>query len=283
MPPIVIKYKIKTMKKLLLCLLLSLGLVACSTTKTVQDPGAAFKGQSEQQIFDGAQKALKKGDYSKAIKHYEALDTLYPFGKYAQQAQINSIYAYYEDDDYASSIAAADRYIHLYPMDQHVDYAYYLRGLAEFYQNRGFLEKYVRTDFSQRDLSALRQSFLDFSQLVYRFPKSPYTPDARARMIYIRNLIAMHILETGQFYYARDSYVAAANRANQVIRYYQESIAVPQALDLLAKSYLKLAEYPAAERALNVLQLNYPDYPSIKQLRSQLAKAQNQVVNNGKY
>lgn len=276
-------------KKILLCLMLTLSIAACSSEKTVQDPGAAFKGQSEEQIFNGAQKALKKGDYPKAIKHYEALDTLYPFGKYAQQAQINSIYAYYEDDDFASTIAAADRYIHLYPMDQHVDYAYYMRGLSEFYQNRGFLEKYVKTDFSQRDLSALRQSFLDFSQLVYRFPKSQYTPDARSRMIYIRNLIAMHILETGQFYYNRTSYVASANRANQVIRYYQQTIAVPQALDLLTKSYIKLAEYPAAARALNVLQLNYPDYPTIPQLRKQLAQvqqvqsAQEQAKNNGKH
>lgn len=261
-------------KRFLLIFLFSLMLVACSNSKTVQDPGAAYKGQSEEKIFNGAEKSLKKGDYADAIKRYQALDTLYPFGKYAQQAQINTIYAYYMNDDVASTIASADRYIHLYPMDQHVDYAYYMRGLAEFYQNRGFLEKYFTTDYSQRDLSALRQSFLDFSQLVYRFPNSPYTADARTRMIYIRNLIANHILETGHFYYVRKSYVAAANRANQVVRYYQQSTAVPGALLLLTESYIKLGDYPNAERALNVLDYNYPGYPTSKQLRAKLVQLQ---------
>jgi len=260
------------MKKFKLSLLLTLTtfLAACSTSKTVEDPGAAFKGKSEKQIFTQAETAMKKGDYSKAIKAFEGLDALYPFGQYAQQGQLDIIYAYYKNDDAPSTLAAADRYIHLYPMGQHVDYAYYMRGLAEFYENRGFVETYVSTDYSQRNLTPLREAFADFSTLVTNYPNSIYTPDARLRMIYIRNMIAQHVLEVAHFYYIRSSYVAAANRASEVITRYQESTSVPGALVLLTEANIKLDYIDAAARSYHVLQLNYPDNPNLKDLAKKL-------------
>lgn len=269
--------------KLLLIGLLTLVLVACASDKTVEDPGAAFKGQSEQQIYIGAEQALLSGDYSSAVKHFEALDTLYPFGKHAQQAQLDVIYAYYKNDDVASTLAAADRYIHLYPMSAYVDYAYYMRGLSEFYENRSFLSTYFPTDFSQRDTAALKQAFLDFSQLVYRYPQSRYTPDARLRMIYIRNIIASHELEVARFYYVREAYVAAANRANEVVQHYQQSTAVPGALVLMTESYMKLNDLVSAQRSYEILSLNFAGNPNIPVLAKELAKAKaaQQKTTNG--
>ena len=260
--------------KFLLVITLALALSACASDKTVQDPGAAFKGQSEQQIYVGGESALISGDYASAIKHFEALDTLYPFGKHAQQAQLDIIYAYYKNDDVASTLAAADRYIHLYPMGPYVDYAYYMRGLAEFYENHGFLNTYFPTNFAQRDTTALKQAFLDFSQLVYHYPNSKYTPDARLRMIYIRNIIASHELEVAHFYYVRQAYVAAANRANIVVQHYQQSTSVPGALVLMTEAYIKLEDYPDAQQSLSILKLNFAGNPNIGPLEKDLAQAQ---------
>lgn len=253
-------------KNIFLPLLLVMMLTGCAASKTVEDPGAAFKGQSEEQIYQTAEKALAKGDYPKAIKAFEGLDTLYPFGVHAQQGQLDIIYAYYKNDDVASTLAASDRYIHLYPMGAHVDYAYYMRGLAEFYENRGFFETYVSTDYAQRNLTPMHHAFTDFSQLVNNYPNSPYTPDARLRMIYIRNVLAQHVLEVANFYYERAAYVAAANRANEVISHYQQSTSVPGALVLATQAYIKLGYKDAAMRSYHVLQLNYPDNPNLKEL-----------------
>ncbi len=259
--------------KFLFIALLTMLLVACASDKTIEDPGAAFKGKSEQQIYIGGEQALLSGDYKGAVQHFEALDSLYPFGKHAQQAQLDTIYAYYKSDDVASTLAAADRYIHLYPMGRYVDYAYYMRGLAEFYENRSFLSTYFPTDFAQRDTASLKQAFLDFSQLVYRYPNSRYTPDARLRMIYIRNIIASHELEVARFYYVREAYIAAANRANQVVQHYQQSTSVPGALVLMTESYLKLHDLANAKRSFNVLKLNFAGNPNIKTLAKEIAAA----------
>jgi len=263
--------------KFILLVISILTLSACASDKTVDDPGAAFKGQSEQQIYYGGESALIAGNYAKAIKHFEALDTLYPFGEHSQQAQLDIIYAYYKSDDVPSTLAAADRYIHLYPMSPYVDYAYYMRGLSEFYEERGFLSTYFPTDFSQRDASSLKKAFLDFSELVYHYPNSVYTPDARLRMIYIRNIVASHELEVAHFYFVRESYVAAANRANGIIRHYQQSTSIPGALILMTESYINLQDYADAKQSLAVLKLNFSNNPSIPSLEQSLAKASSNV------
>jgi outer membrane protein assembly factor BamD len=263
------------MKKYLLMTLaavLTFGLSGCATNKTVEDVGAAYKGKSERQIYVAAEQNLIAGNYSDSTKAFEALDTLYPFGKYAQSAQLDIIYAYYKNGDVPSTLAAADRYVHLYPMGSHVAYAYYMRGLAEFYENQSVLDRYFYTDYAQRNLAPMRKAFLDFSELVYHYPKSKYTPDAKKRMIYIRNVMARHELETAEFYYNREAYVASANRAHEVVRHYQQSTSVPGALVMMIESYAKLKDKVDAARALNVLKLNYPQNASIPSLTREVAR-----------
>jgi outer membrane protein assembly factor BamD len=265
------------MKKTILLitgLIFVLMLSGCASDKTVQDVGAAYKGKTEKQIYIEGEQNLLDGNYSQSTKAFEALDTLFPFGRYAQKGQLDIIYAYYKNGDVPSTLAASDRYIHLYPMGPHVDYAYYMRGLAEFYENQSVLDQYFNTDYAQRELGPLRKSFYDFSELVYRFPKSKYTPDARKRMVFIRNVMARNELETGVFYYDRQAYVAAANRANNVVRHYQGSTSVPGALVLMTESYTKVKDFKDAEQALNVLKLNYPNNESIPHLQRDIQRAE---------
>lgn len=243
----------------------TLSLAACSSDKAnpISD---AFKGQSAQQIFDQGEKSLAKKSYKDAIKHFEGLAALYPFSDYQQQAQLDLIYAYYMDQDYPSAQAASDRYIHLFPRSPHVDYAYYMKGLSDFSIDRAFGSKLVNLDLASRDLSTTKQAFNDFSQLVELYPDSPYTPSARARMIYLRNLLATHELEVASFYMKHKSYVAAINRANYVVQHYQQSPAVIPALGVLANAYHKLELNKQADQITAILALNYPDSSVYKQL-----------------
>jgi len=251
-------------KKLLFAIIFALMLAGCSTnTKTASDE---FKGQSAAHIFKTGQEALAKKSYKKAIKNFEGLDALYPFSQYEQQAQLELIYAYYKDEDYASSAAAAQRYIKLYPRSKHVDYAYFMKGMAHFQTNRGFATKYFNLDLSQRDLTNAQQAFNDFATLIRRFPHSPYNANAKARMINLRNLMAMHEVEVARYYMKHHAYVAAVNRANYVLKHYQTSPAVVPALGLLVDAYKKLGLHDMSEESLQLLEYNYPNSATYKKL-----------------
>lgn len=237
-------------------LLIVSGVVGCSSTIT--DPAVIYKNQSAEEIFHGGETSLARGNYSTAVQQFEALDALYPFGSNAEQAQLDLIYAYYQNDDIASSAASAERFIRLYPRSAHVDYAYYMKGIADFEQDRGWLQRYFPSDFSRRDPGTMRQAFADFNQLVRLFPHSVYAPDARQRMIYLRNLFAGYELHIADYYYQYGAYIAAANRANYIVQHYDGSAQVKDALVMMVKCYRNLGLVDAANQSLQVLKLNYP-------------------------
>jgi outer membrane protein assembly factor BamD len=218
------------------------------------------------QIFDEAETALVDEDYSKAIRYYEALDAMYPFSEYSQQGMLDSIYAYYKNDDTALAAATADRYIHLYPRSPNVDYAYYMKGLADFEQPRGTLAKVLPLDASYRDPGTQLQAYTDFSVLVSRYPNSRYAPDARQRMVYLRNMFAQSELNVAEFYMQRKMYVAAANRSSYIVENYPQAPQSEKALVILIKADRALHLDQAADDALNVLKASYPQSKALKTL-----------------
>ncbi len=231
-------------------------LAGCSSTV---DPAEAYKGESAQQIFQKGETALRDKSYSEAIKRFEALDAQYPYEANTETAQLHIIYAYYMTGDYASAEAAADRYVHAYPTSPHADYAYYMRGLSNYFQNMGVFEKLFAVDFATRDLSQVKKSYADFAQVVQLYPNGYYAPSAHQYMIYLRNILANHELEVAQYYYSHAAYVAAADRANNVVRQFQGAPAVPKALVIMVKSYRYLHVTKAENDAMQVLQYNYPN------------------------
>jgi len=223
-----------------------------------------IKNESPGQIFVQGEKALKRHDYREAIKRFEALDVQYPFGHDTEIAQLHLIYAYYMTDDYASAEAAAARFIYAHPTDPHVDYAYFMRGLASFYQNLGVFERFFRVDLATRDLSQIKKSYDIFANLEQQFPHSAYAPAAHQYLIYLRNMLANHELEVAQYYFARQAYIAAADRASLVVRHYEGAPAVPDALVLMAKSYRALGLQQNLQEVMRVLEYNYPQSDYIK-------------------
>ena len=232
------------------------GLLAGCGTAT--DPSQAYPGESPQSIYTYGKTALKDKNYSESIKRFEALDVQYPYGSETENAQFYIIYAYYMKDDFALSEAAADRFIRLYPTYEHVDYAYYMRGLSAFYKNLGLLERVFPVDLSTRDMVQIRKAYGDFNELTERFPNSTYAPSAHQYLVYLRNLMAGYEQDTAQFYYDRKAYVAAANRASDVVAHYQGAPAVPKALVVMVQSYHKLGMKKEEQNALLLLKYNYP-------------------------
>jgi outer membrane protein assembly factor BamD len=243
--------------------LICLSICACSTTKS--NPANLYKDKTEVQIFKDGQHAMKDGSYDVAIKHFETLDARYPFGKYARQAQLDSIYSYYKKEDVAEALAAADRYIRLYPRGPDVDYAYYLRGLVKSGENRTvFDSSFFSVDLAKRDLATLTGAYADFKLLIHYYPRSKYAPDARKQMVKIWNALGRHQLQVGQFYFNHEAYVAAINRSDVVIKSYKKTPSVPKALAIMVKSYRKLHLPRDATAALSNLQKNFPNSKELR-------------------
>ena len=245
--------------KILICIVLCLP--ACST-----DPKKETEGWSPEKLYSTAKDALDSGDYQSAIKYYELLEGHYPFDKLAQQGQVEMIYAYYKFEEPESALAAANRFIKLYPRHPHVDYVYYLKGLVNFELTQGVFDRFLPLDRSQRDQDSAKTSFQDFSELVKQFPQSKYAQDSRQRMIYLRNTLADYELNVAKFYMVRGAYLAAANRAKTIIESYPQTPGVSEALAILAKAYKIMGLNELSHDTLSVLKLNYPHYKGIDEV-----------------
>jgi outer membrane protein assembly factor BamD len=221
-----------------------------------------------ERLYQEAKGALEAGYYSKAVQYYEFLETRFPFGVWGQQALLDLSYAYYKTEDYDASVSACDRFIRLYPQNPHVDYAYYLKGLANFNRGKGITERFLPIDLSQRDSSSALQAFRDFEELLKRFPDSRYANDATKRMVYLRNILARQEVNVAMYYMRRGAYVAAVNRARYVVENYSRTPSVPDALVLLAKAYRVLEMNELSDDALRVLEYNYPGHPGIRDVRN---------------
>lgn len=236
--------------------LLSLLIASCAMFS--DDDGKSEDWQA-QRFYEEGKAALKTGDYQTAIKHFEDLESRFPFGPYAQQAQLELAYAYYKYEEPESAIAAADRFIKLYPRHEAVDYAYYLKGLARF-PKPGALDKWFNIDGAERDPGSSEQAFQFLSELVERFPQSKYAPDSLQRMVFLRNYLARYELATARYYFKRGAYIAAANRAKHLLERYPQAEAVPSALEIMANAYDRLNMKDLAADARRVLDLNRSDY-----------------------
>ncbi len=217
---------------------------------------------TEQKLYRTAQRSLRASNYDRAIEALERLEARFPFGRYAEQAQLELVYARYRSSDHDTARQAADRFIRLHPQHSNIDYAYYLRGLAAYNKDRGLLDRVFATDITKRDLTSARQSYADFAQLLSLYPHSEYAPDAERRMIHLRNMLAVSELHVADYYMRRGAYIAAANRARYVVENYPKAEATAEALIVLVEANYKLDLPTVANDALRVLAVNYPHHPA---------------------
>jgi len=213
--------------------LLTLSLVSCST-KDKADP---YLNWPADKIYNKGHAYLKKNDYNDAITAYESLNSQYPFSAPSKNGDLELIYAYYLSGDSALALAASSRYLKLYPTDQNADYAYYMAGVIEFNNGRGFLEKYLPYQMDQHQSDNYQSAFNNFNQVITLFPQSIYAQDCRRRMMYLNNAMADHDLDIAQYYFTQKAYLASATRAENVIIQYPTTPASLSAMKLLADSY----------------------------------------------
>jgi outer membrane protein assembly factor BamD len=222
------------------------------------------RGWSAARLYSEARQSLDGRDYERAVKLYEKLEARFPYGRYAQQAQMEIAYAYYKDNEVESSVAAADRFIKLHPNHPNVDYMHYLKGLANFNDDLGIVGFLGGQDMSERDPKAARAAFDAFKDLVQRFPESRYTPDAIQRMNYLVNALAAHEVHVARYYMTRGAYVAAANRVQYSLKTYPQAPANEEGLLIMVKAYDALGMHDLRNDAERVMMKNFPDSKYLK-------------------
>ncbi len=226
--------------------------VGCGRETREDDRGA-------EELYAEAQRALNARNFSAAIDLYRQLTTRFPFGRHAEQAQLDMAYAMYRGNQPERALTTLDRFIRTYPTHPNVDYAWYLKGLVHYEQSMGFLRRLFPDQVVDRDQQSARQAFAEFRELVQRYPQSRYVADARQRMVFLRNIMADYEIEVGEYYFRRGAYVAALNRARYTIEHFPGAPANVKALELMERSFQRLELDELAEDTRYVLEYSYPD------------------------
>ena len=238
---------------ILSCLILA----ACSSTdKRPED-------LSEREFYEQAREAMEDNNFLIASERLQQLESRYPFGDYAEQAQLELIYTQHMMSDMEGALASAERFIRLHPLHKQVDYAYYMRGLSVYELGFNFVERYTPSEQARRDPTPFRDAFNYFDELLRRYPDSQYNEDAQKRMIFLRDRLAQYEVGVGRFYLKRHAYLAAAQRGERVMLGYQGTSAVADALALQIEAYRLLGQYLEAQQALALLNKNYPEHEQL--------------------
>lgn len=240
----------------ILALAVTLVIAACGTTNSKYDKTA---GWSAEQLYADAKEEISAGNWKDARERLTAVESRYPFGIYAQQALIDLAYVDWKDTENEQALAAIDRFQQLYPNHPGTDYVLYLKGLINFTPASAFMTNITKQDPSERDPKGLRESYDAFNELIKRYPDSKYAPDAKLRLVWLVNTIAMNEVHVARYYYERGAYVAAANRAQTVITDFQSAPASEEALYVMYISYEKLNMPELKDDSKRVLDKNFPN------------------------
>jgi outer membrane protein assembly factor BamD len=229
-------------------------LAACASN---EEPYDAV--QDLQEAYDKAQTSIQNGNYSRGIQILEAIQARYPFSDVARQIQLDLMYAYYKSGAPELAVEAADTFMRENPIHPKVDYALYIKGLAYFSDEPGILERWFRKDTNKRPPKDVDQAYQAFRRLVERYPASEYAPDARQRIIYLKNRLAAYENWVADYYLRRGAYIAAANRAKNALESYNGADSNEESLRIMISAYEELGLNDLAADAQRVLELNYPD------------------------
>lgn len=215
--------------------------------------------ESITEAYEDAKEAVDKQNYRRGVQIFEAIQARYPFSELSRQIQLELIYAYYKAGLKEQAVEAADTFIRENPIHERVDYALYIKGLAYFEDEAGFLERRFKKDVTRRPPKEVAEAYSTLRRLVDRYPASEYAPDAQQRMVFLKNRLAAYENHVADYYLRRGAFVAAANRAKGALEEYNGADGNADSLRIMAEAYDELGMTDLAADARRVLALNFPN------------------------
>jgi len=209
--------------------------------------------------YQEAKESVERGNFRRGIQIFEAIQARFPFSDISRQVQLDLIFAYYKSGQKEQAVEAADTFMRENPIHPSVDYALYIKALAFFEDDAGFLERRFKKDVTFRPPKDVDLAYSSLRRLVDRYPASEYAPDAEQRIVFLKNRMAAYENHVADYYLRRGAYVAALNRAKRALEEYNGVAMNAESLKIMAAAYDKLGMAGLAADTRRVLTLNYPN------------------------
>lgn len=226
---------------------LSLMMAGCSNSDNADIDGQA--DAPVDQLYNDALNTVLAGDVDLAAPKFEEVERQHPYSIWAVHAQIMAAWSFYQSNQYAQAEASLDRFIELYPADPLTEYAYYLKALS-------YYEQIVDVE---RDADMTYKALNAFEDVLRRYPDGPYARDSQLKADLARSHLAGKEMAVARFYLNKGHYAAAIKRFAVVVRDYDRTNQVPEALYRMGEAYLSLSLDEEAMRVLQVAEYNYPE------------------------
>ena len=229
-------------------------LAGCASNDEVQT-----EIQSLTEAYEKAQNLITTGNYRAGIQIFEALQARYPFSDLSRQIQLELMYAYYKSGQKEQAVQTADNFMQENPIHERVDYALYIKGLSYFEGEAGFIERRFNKDISERPPKEVDLAYSNLHRLVERYPSSVYAPDARQRLLFLKNRMSAYENHVADYYLRRGAFVAALNRAKNALEEYNGAEGNARSLQIMADAYDELGMHDLAADTRRVLAANFPN------------------------
>ena len=223
---------------------LALSLAACAAN----DEAPEYQEEPVEKLYNEAMDLMQDDRFKPAAERFDEVERQHPYSVWATKAQLMAGFAHYQDNAYDDAIVALDRFVKLHPGHDDVPYAYYLRALCY----------YEQISDVGRDQKMTRLAMSNLQDLVTRFPDTEYARDARLKIDLTRDHLAGKHMTIARWYERQRMFLPAINRFKTVVKDYQTTSHVPEALHRLVESYLSLGLQQEARRAAAVLGHNFP-------------------------
>ena len=190
---------------------------------------------------------LDLGDALYASKKFDEAEILFPQSIWAAKASLMSAYALYSQNYYDDATFNLERHIKNYPKDKNLVYAHYLIAICYFEQL--YDEK--------KDLKPLIKAREKFVYILNYYPNTDYAIDAKWKMGLIVDQMASKEMYIGRYYMKKEKWIAAINRFQFVVKHYDTTIYIEEALHRLVEVYYKIGLVEEAQKVASVLGYNY--------------------------
>lgn len=239
-----------TFAKSIFALCIATLLSACSTLGIGSDrrERLAYVERPAELIYNEAVDRLERDRWDQAKLLFEEVERQHPFSEWARRALLMSSYASYRAADYEDSITTAQRYIGLHPGSESTPYAYYLIAINYYDQIYDV----------GRDQETTVNASNALQQVIRRFPDSDYARDARLKLELTQDHLAGKEMSVGRFYLNQNQPLAAIIRFKNVVRDYDTTSQVEEAMHRMVEAYVTLGIIPEAKKVGSVLGYNYP-------------------------
>ena len=224
-------------------------IVSCSKDKSKVDQVLLEQDVEAEMIlaYKEGMKQLEKGDALYASKKFDEAEILFPQSIWAAKASLMSAYALYSQNYYDDAIFNLERHIKNYPKDKDLVYAHYLIAICYFEQL--YDEK--------KDLKPLVKAREKFEYILKKYPNTDYAIDAKWKMGLIVDQMAAKEMYIGRYYMKMEKWIAAINRFKFVVKYYDTTIYIEEALHRLVEIYYKIGLVEDAQKVAAILGYNY--------------------------